>query len=271
MPNDATGSRGSSQFEPLTFDSSAAPGAASCKLCGAALRGSYHMVNDDIACAKCRFAAEERLQGGTSAAGLARAIAFGVGAAIVGAVAYYAFTKATGIEWALLTGLVGLGVGKAVNIGGNWHGGRKFQVVALALTWLAMGGAYMPFMLEGAGNGAQKAREKIAAQATATADSIRAANGADAPLDSAALAAVAKAKERAAIAKDFKLPMSVALIAIVVGLFTAPVLVAVTSPISGLFIAYALYRAWKFNRGGQQITVGGPFRLQAAPGAPPAA
>jgi hypothetical protein len=271
MPNDATNSRGSSQFEPLTFDSSAAPGAASCKLCGTPLRGSYHMVNDNITCAKCRFAAEERLQGGTSAAGLVRAIAFGLGAAIVGAAAYYAFTKATGIEWALLTGLVGLGVGKAVNIGGNGHGGRKFQVVALALTWFAMAGAYMPFMLEGAGSGAEKARVKISAQAQATVDSIRQANGADAPLDSATLAALARAQDRATRAKNFKLPLSVALIAIVAGLFTAPILVAIASPISGLFIGYALYRAWKFNRGGEQISVGGPFRLQSAPGTPPAA
>ncbi len=271
MPNDATDPRASSQFEPLTFDASAAPGAAHCLLCGTALRGSYHMVNDKIACAKCRFAAEAKVQGGTSAAGLARAIAFGLGAAIVGAAAYYAFTKATGIEWALLTGLVGLGVGKAVNIGGNGHGGRKFQVVALALTWFAMAGAYMPFMMAGAGKGADAARAKFSAQAQATVDSIKQANGADAPLDSAALVAVTRAQDRAAKLKNFKMPLSVILIAIVAGLFTAPILVAMTSPISGLFIGYALYRAWKFNRGGESITVSGPFRLQGATGAPPVA
>ena len=269
MPNDAD-SRAGSQFEPLTFDSSAAPGAASCKLCGTPLRGSYHMVNDDITCAKCRFAAEERLHGGTSAAGLARAIAFGVGAAIAGAAGYYAFTKATGIEWALLTGLVGLAVGKAVNIGGNGHGGRKFQVVALALTWFAMAGAYMPFMAEGASAGAVQTRARVAAETKATLDSISTAN-AGAPPDSAALAAIAKAETRANLVKNFKVPFSVMLIAFVVGLFTIPVVVTFASPISGLFIGYALYRAWKFNRGGQQITVGGPFRLQAAPSAPPAA
>lgn len=271
MSDDATSSRANSQFEPLTFEASAAPGAASCKLCGTALRGSYHMVNDDITCAKCRFAAEERLQGGTSAAGLARAIAFGIGAALVGAAAYYAFTKATGMEWALLTGLVGLGVGKAVNIGGNGHGGRKFQIVALALTWFAMAGAYMPFMVEGASTGAEHVRDKLTAQAAATVDSIRQANGPDAPLDSAGAAAIAKAQDRAAKAKNFKLPFSVVVIAFVAGLFTIPILVTFASPISGLFIGYALYRAWKFNRGGQQITVGGPFRLQTAPAAPPAA
>ena len=270
MPNDATAPRASSQFEPLTFDASAAPGAANCLLCGTALRGSYHMVNDKIACAKCRYAAEARVQGGTSAAGLARAIAFGVGAAIVGAVAYYAFTKATGIEWALLTGLVGLGVGKAVNIGGNGHGGRKFQIVALALTWFAMAGAYMPFMVGGAGKGVDAARAKITAQAQATADSIRNANGAGAPLDSAAIAAITRAQDNATKIKNFKMPLSLILIAVVAGLFTAPILVAITSPISGLFIGYALYRAWKFNRGGAAITVSGPFRLQSASGAPPA-
>ena len=52
----------------------------------------------------------------------------------------------------------------------------------------------------------------------------------------------------------------------IIGIFTLPVIVGLASPISGLIIAYALYRAWKSNAAGIPLAVGGPFRLQDAPG-----
>ena len=216
MSSDATSNRAGSQFEPLSFETSAAPGAATCQKCGTVLRGSYHMINERMACGPCRFAAEEQLNSGTGATGLARAVVFGAGAAVVGAAGYYAFVRLTHIEWALLTALVGLGVGMAVRIGSRGHGGRKFQGVAVALTYLAMSGAYLPFILG------------------------ELSTGADA------------------------VPMTPG----VVGewLLKTPFFVGLASPISGLFIAYALYRAWKSNAAGVPLTVSGPFRLQDAPG-----
>ena len=216
MPSDPTSNRVPSQFEPLTFEASAAPGAATCHKCGTALRGSYHMINERMSCGPCRFAAEEQLSGGTGAAGLARAVVFGGGAAIVGAAGYYAFVKVTGIEWALITAFVGLGVGMAVRIGSRGHGGRKFQGVAVGLTYLAMAGAYMPFIIDGLTGGP----------------------------DGVAL--------------------SPALV--IEWLVKTPIIVGLASPISGLFIAYALYRAWKSNAAGVPLTVSGPFRLQDAGG-----
>lgn len=220
MSNDATNPRGSSQFEPLTFDASAAPSAAKCSKCGTVLRGSYHMIGEAMACGTCRYAAESN-QGGDGAGPLARAIVFGAGAAIVGAAGYYAFVKITNIEWALLTALVGLGVGMAVRIGSRAHGGRKYQGVAVALTYLAMSGAYLPFVVDGL------------------------TEGPDAVAVTPALLLEWLAK--------------------------TPLFVGLASPISGLFIVYALYRAWKSNGGVvAPVTVSGPFRLQQAPAAPDA-
>lgn len=216
MSSDPASGRAPSQSEPLSFETSAAPGAATCHKCGTALRGSYHMIDERMSCGPCRFATEKQLSGGTGAVGLARAVVFGGGAAILGAAGYYAFVKVTGIEWALITAFVGLGVGMAVRIGSRGHGGPKFQGVAVGLTYLAMAGAYMPFILDGL---------------------------TETPGDAA---------------------LSPAL---VVGwLVKAPVIVGLASPISGLFIAYALYRAWKSNAGGVPLTVSGPFRLQDARG-----
>jgi hypothetical protein len=216
MSSDATSNRAASQFEPLTFETSAAPGAASCHKCGTALRGSYHMINERMACGPCRFAAEEQLSGGTGAVGLARAVVFGAGAAILGAAGYYAFVKLTGVEWALITAFVGLGVGMAVRIGSRGHGGRKFQGVAVGLTYLAMSGAYMPFILP----------------------------------------ALASRPNAGAITPAVILKW----------LFEMPIVIGVANPISGLIIAYALYRAWKSNAAGVPLTVSGPFRLQDAAG-----
>lgn len=216
MSSDATSSRTGSQFEPLTFETSAAPGAASCQKCGTTLRGSYHMINERMSCGPCRFAAEEQLSGGTGMAGVARAIVFGAGAAVLGAAGYYAFVKLTNVEWALLTALVGLGVGMSVRIGSRGHGGRKFQIVALALTYLAMSAAYMPF---------------IVAELTTGPETVAITPG-----------------------------------VLFAWLLKTPVFVGLASPISGLFIAYALYRAWKSNAAGIPLTVSGPFRLQDAPG-----
>lgn len=269
MSTDATNNR-SSDYQPLSFDASVAGGPATCVNCGVVLRGSYHTINDQMACSKCRFAAEEQVRGGTSAGGLVRAVVFGTGAAIVGAAGYYAFVKITSIEWALLTGLVGLGVGIAVRKGGMGHGGLKFQIIALILAWFAMAGAYMPFMAEGAMQGAASTRKEVLASAKARADSIDAENESVAEPDSAALAAAVRAHAAVKAVSDAKLPADAIAFVIVLGLLASPILVAVGSPISGLFIAYALYRAWKVNAGGASISVAGPFKL-ASTAPPPAA
>ena len=266
MSTDATNNR-NSQYTPLSFDNAGAPSAATCVKCGALLPGSYHTSTDQMACSTCRVTAEEQQRGAAGAEGIVRAFAFGLGAAIVGAGAYYAFVKVTNIEWALITGLVGLGVGKAVNIGGRGLGGRKYQLIAVLLAWMAMGGAYFPFLAEGAMTGASKAQKEAVVEAQARADSIDEANDAVAEPDSAALAASANAHEAVKRIKNFKVPLGAILIASIIGIFTTPFLVTLMSPLSGVIMAFALYRAWKVNRGEgvSMVSVAGPFRLQGPP------
>ena len=285
MSNDATDSSASSRYEPLTFDPAAAPDAAACQACGTALRGSYHMVGENMVCAKCRYAAEERQGAVHGAGGLLRAVAFGAGAAIVGAAGYYAFVKVTSVEWALLTALVGLGVGRAVRVGSRGHGGRKFQVVAVTLTYFAMAAAYLPFIAAGFAHAANKSPAAATTGHTpppslrAYADSTAAlqrvsAESVDSMQTSAEPASATPAAPAPNVAEPVgatRLPLttSIAIViaALAAGLLTTPVVVAVASPISGLLIAYALYRAWKSNAGGlQPVAVSGPFRLQPLAG-----
>ncbi len=278
MPNDATISTSSSQFEPLTFDGSTVPGAASCGACGTVLRGSYHLVGETMVCAKCRYAAEAKLNGGTGAMGLFRAVMFGGGAAIVGAGAYYAFVKLTDHEWALITAFVGIGVGMAVRIGSRGYGGRKFQLVAVILTWVAMGGSHLPFLVEGGRHAKTPPAEAPATNVPnagslrSYADSTAALQAASAGDDDAPAAPAATTDSTPAPAASLGEPLyierslgsrlAIVAAAVLVGLFATPVIVAVANPIAGLCTAYALYRAWKTNAGGPRLAISGPFRLQ---------
>lgn len=278
MPNDANSPTGSSHFEPLTFDSSTVPGAANCGGCGTVLRGSYHLVGETMVCAKCRYAAEAKLNGGTGAAGLFRAVMFGGSAAVVGAVAYYAFVKLTDHEWALITAFVGIGVGMAVRIGSRGHGGRKFQLVAVILTWLAMGGSHLPFLDEGARDAKTPPAEAPATNVPnagslrSYADSTAALEATSAGDDEAPAAPAATADsttlptaslgEPVYVERSLGSRLAIVAAAVLAGLFATPVIVAMANPIAGLCTAYALYRAWKTNAGDPRLETSGPFRLQ---------
>lgn len=276
----------SSHFPPLAPISTAAD-AGVCTHCGAALRSSYHVINETVACAKCRYAAEAKQSSG----GFGRALSYGLGAAVAGAIGYYLFVSVTGIEWGLITGLVGLGVGQAVRVGSRSQGGRKFQFLAIVLAYLAMGGAYLPLGVNefakgwNEGSGSEKAPTALHAPDASTATADQAAvpesgtpgDAANADDDSASLTApatsshggsAAKARPAKASGGIVALGLVAILLAAVLALFAMPVLVALGSPISGLIMAFALVRAWRQNVGvaTEQVRVAGPFRL----GTPPA-
>lgn len=273
-----------SRFAPLTNETSA-PSATSCSACNAPLRGSYHLVDDAVTCANCRYAAEAKHGSG----GFGRAFLFGAGAAIVGAIGYYVFVRVTGMEWGLITAFVGIGVGQAVRAGSRARGGRKFQVLALVLAYLAMGGAYLPFgaegFMEGLKNGRNAAATSTATQqapataapasgdllssdsAAATAEESDAGDPATTPAATPAPAPHTAASPKVA-GGIIALGIAMLLVGGVLALFAMPVIVAVTSPLSGLIMCFALIRAWKQNAGvATELRVAGPFRLGTPPSA----
>lgn len=269
MPNDAPDSRAGSQFEPLTFDASAAPGAAACSRCGATLRGSYHMIGDSMACAKCRYAAQSQQQGGDDGSAVVRAIGYGLAVAAAGALIDYAYALATGDDVPIVVILVAYAAGLAVRKASGGRGGRKFQVIAMVMAYIAMGAAFVPLAASSGRSVAQSIRSELIASSQARIDSITAANPEGADLDSASEAAMTAARTTLRTAKDFKVSLKQQAAALLVALFGAPIFISLVSPIYGLFVALALYRAWKRNAGDgsspEQVTVSGPFRLQQAP------
>jgi hypothetical protein len=71
------------------------------------------------------------------------AIFFGIGAGIAGSVLYSAVAILTGYQLALVAIVVGVMVGKAIRHGSNGLGGRPQQILAVALTYLAITTSYV--------------------------------------------------------------------------------------------------------------------------------
>jgi hypothetical protein len=131
----------------LQFDS-AEPAAAvaiqaqsiECAFCRTGIEDSYYEVAGKVACSRCRAEAQT-LQ--TEDVSLARPIAFGIGAAIIGAIIYGTVLVGTGYAVGLVALLVGYLVGAAVRKGSRGRGGRPQQGIAAALTYLSVAAVYI--------------------------------------------------------------------------------------------------------------------------------
>jgi hypothetical protein len=136
--------------EPLQFDSAVpAQGTAqgmTCANCKRPITTEYYEIARQVVCADCKGQLEKKFGLGVDdgAGPLARAFVFGALAAVGGAVLYLAVAILLHIELALLAILVGWMVGKAVRYGSRGRGGRRYQVLALLLTYFAISVSYVP-------------------------------------------------------------------------------------------------------------------------------
>jgi hypothetical protein len=82
-----------------------------------------------------------------SHAAFARGLLFGIGAAILGLVLYAAFTIMTGLLVGYVSLAVGWMIGKAMMKGSNGIGGRRYQIAAVLLTYVAVSMAAVPIAI----------------------------------------------------------------------------------------------------------------------------
>jgi hypothetical protein len=129
-----------------TAEYSHIPGTERCRICSNLISGAYFRVNGLMACENCARQATEG-QPSDSHSAFARGLLLGVGAAVLGLIAYATFTIVTG--WFL--GYIALGVGwfvaKAIMKGSNGIGGRRYQVAAVILTYAAISLASIPILI----------------------------------------------------------------------------------------------------------------------------
>ena len=153
------------------------PGTERCKLCNNLISGEYYRVNNLMACSKCATEAQAG-QPTDSHATFARALLIGAGAAVLGMAIYATFTIVTGWSIGYIALAVGWLVAKGMMKGSNGIGGTRYQVAAVALTYLAISMASVPIIISYAIKRQQQAHQAVPQQANPAAPAASAAGGA---------------------------------------------------------------------------------------------
>ena len=276
--------------EPLRFDAPA--GAAVCSKCATPIGAYYYEAGGAIYCAPCKRASEEAAGGGAASGGggMGRAALHGIGAALVGALGYWLFIKVTGLDWALISIGVGIFVATAVRNASGGRSGRRYQVLAVALTYFAIGGAYAPLLVEGVMEAAAKKRGAAvsgdsttaavdrAPEGVATAASPGSGTGRQGDAGAAARPSSGDVRDAFDKASPGRAAFVVALVAIAVAL-AGPVLVVAFGGFPGALInvaiiGFALQRAWLMTGAAAVAASGlaftGPYKLEPRVAAPAA-
>ena len=204
----------------------------------------YFEADQGVICANC----EARIATTRSAedsGNFARAFLFGISSAALGAVIYFGVLAATGREFTAVVLLVGFIVGKAVRIGSRSRGGRRFQWLALSLTYLAIAATYVPFVMKGFAPATSASAIELL-PATTNGGVFLVSN----PI------AVAPAPAPASLGKAAFDYSGLLLLAA-----AAPVLEGMRSVLTLLLIAAAMFQAWRMNRR-TPVTITGPYRVR---------
>jgi len=129
------------QFSTAEYAST--PGTDRCRICSKLIAGEYYRVNSQMACEICALQAREG-QPTDSHAAFARGLLLGSGGAVLGLILYSTVAILTGWTIGYLSLAVGWLVGKGIEKGSNGLGGRRYQIAAVALTYVAISISAIP-------------------------------------------------------------------------------------------------------------------------------
>lgn len=234
-----------------------------CAFCRKSLPDEYHHVANRVACADCRRAVEQHASVPTGPGVMARAIIFALGAAIAGAIVYYAVAEATGLEIGIVAIAIGYMVGWSVRRATGNRGGRRFQIVAAIFTYWSVGLAYTPIVFKSTSKPAKSDSAVVATDsarsspAERTSDSaVKAPPGSDSHTQWNAVGATSSWRS---------LGIGVA---IVLGFaFALPVMAVFGSLPSGLITGIIVYvglsQAWRMTAA-PNVKTSGPYRVGGA-------
>ena len=244
------------QFDRVISDASApltpGPERAACTVCQTPISTEYYSVNGHTVCLACRNGIEAAGETPRGAGPLLRAGVFGLGAGVVGAAIYYGVIVLTNFEIGIVAILIGYMVGYSVRKGAHGRGGRRFQVLAIALTYASVALAYTPLAVKGAMDANRKNDQETISRTASTSQSS--------PVTSAAITS----SDAAPALGGFVLA-----IATLLGLVAAlPVLVVFSSLPSGLISAaiifFGMQQAWRMT-GAPSFQISGPYRIATDP------
>jgi hypothetical protein len=117
-----------------------------CAACRRPVTGPYFQINGKPACSECTSKIQEQMPKDSHAA-FVRALLFGIAGAVLGFALYVIFALATGLVIGFVSLAVGFIVGKAMNLGSRGVGGRRYQIAAVLLTYLAVSMSAVPIAI----------------------------------------------------------------------------------------------------------------------------
>ena len=133
------------QFERAEFG--AAP-ARNCTGCHQPIAGPYFNVNGQPFCEACTASIRQAHGDSPGGAAFGRALGAGLLAGAVGSTLYYLVAKISGYPLSIVAIAVGFLVGRAVRWATGGRGGVIYQVLAVAVTYVAIAFSWVPFLVE---------------------------------------------------------------------------------------------------------------------------
>lgn len=251
------------QDEPSTGEA-AAPGAidVTCADCNAPASEAFYVLNDRTVCPNCVASVRAGLRAGTGTRRLFRSLLAGGAAAVVCAVAWFAIRELTGFEFGLVAIVVGLAVGFAVKWGSRGRGGRRYQLLAVFLTYSAIVVTYVPYVADGLVTAAEESEQEEGP------GNARASGTTQPSSDVATTTAEDASQQIGTLKAAFTLALFLLICCVIA--FIAPFL---EMDIIGLIIiAIGIWEAWKINTR-PRADISGPFKMspggEAVPIEPP--
>lgn len=116
-----------------------------CDACSRSIETAYYAVSNKFICTSCKGHLTGPAPGKRP---LLRAFKYGGLAALAGSIVWGAIIHVTGYELGLIAIAIGYAVGIAVRKGSCGRGGRKFQILAVALTYLSITSSYVPMIVK---------------------------------------------------------------------------------------------------------------------------
>jgi hypothetical protein len=246
------------QFDQAEYAANV-PAAVRCGTCEQEINDEYYEINGHTICDGCRKHISARFQGGSKLGRFFRAALYGSGAGVAGFAIYFGVMKVTGIQMSLISILVGFMVGKAVWKGSQGRGGWVYQLLAVFLTYTAIGASYsaihIPEFIKNARDANEKPADVPGRKAVRTPDK----KAAGAPGVKAAQPAPPQAPVKLSAGKLF-LALALLALFLVVATYALPIAAGIESPMVLLIVGFALWEAWKFNVR-RPVVFNGPFRV----------
>jgi hypothetical protein len=234
-----------------------------CNQCKRPLGQQYWKLQKFLLCDGCKQGVSASLAQSQSASSFAKALVQGGLVALACGVAYAVFVAVTKIQLALVTIGIAFLIAKVVRKASSGLSGRKFQVLAVVLTYVASTMGYAPGILAAVSDSADK--HHAASPAAGAPAAAPGAPASTAPASDGSGAAQGSGEA----GKPVGAMELVLAFAMLVGIMlAAPFLEITEAPIGVLIVLFGLWEAWKLSRG-VNLVIEGPFRVApATPGAP---